>query len=578
MINKLELFDFKNINSFSTSLKNINILIGENNSGKSSVLQGIHFSLMAEVVRRKKGSETVRESELLYLPSSELIYLRHNHPYTVTSGNNSVLNIYMKEQEQDVKDEKISVTIRKGRNPGNISVNTMGSNVIRTRVFQFPKLYSMYVPGISGVPIQETLVSRAVLRSAVARGDANMYIRNIIYYLKEDGKLKELNDWLNSVFPNVSIQIPFHPDTDIYIRINMRIKTQEEEYLDIPIEQAGTGMLQILQILAYAFYFEPQLLLLDEPDEHLHANNQRILAEILERISEEKQIQIILCTHSRHLLSALGDTGKIIWMKNGKICDDDANVNQFEILMDIGALDRFDEVLGGKYKCVFLTEDSDAHMSEILLKHNGFQDVFVFPFKGCGNIDTALMLADFIHQASPDCKIIIHRDRDFLLDLEIEELCAKIQGENVIPYVTEQSDIEAYFVSKKHISSVLEITDIQAEEWIGELIEENKTDIIIDYSNKRNEAHKMKLYKGKTPAKWVDAKKLLHQACENNGGKIPPEYVKGKFLKKKINGSMMKKWGMNKNIFIDSEGIDSPALKAIAAVVYKEDNNEKVPK
>ena len=44
MINKVELSDFKNVQSFSTGLSSINILIGENNSGKSSVLQGIHFS------------------------------------------------------------------------------------------------------------------------------------------------------------------------------------------------------------------------------------------------------------------------------------------------------------------------------------------------------------------------------------------------------------------------------------------------------------------------------------------------------------------------------------------------------
>lgn len=75
MINKIELSDFKNVQSFSTELNSINILIGENNSGKSSVLQGIHFSLMAESVRRKTSTDTVRESDLLYLPSSELIYL-----------------------------------------------------------------------------------------------------------------------------------------------------------------------------------------------------------------------------------------------------------------------------------------------------------------------------------------------------------------------------------------------------------------------------------------------------------------------------------------------------------------------
>lgn len=210
MINKVELSDFKNVQSFSTGLSSINILIGENNSGKSSVLQGIHFSLMAEAVRRKTSTDTVRESDLLYLPSSELIYLRHNQPYTVSTGKNSMLNIYMKEKDDSETDEQISISIRKGRNPGNISVHTVGSAVIRNRLFQSNKLYSMYVPGISGIPIQETLVSRAVLRTAVARGDANMYIRNILYYLKDDGKLKELNEWINTVFPNVLIQIPFN--------------------------------------------------------------------------------------------------------------------------------------------------------------------------------------------------------------------------------------------------------------------------------------------------------------------------------------------------------------------------------
>ena len=141
MINKIELSDFKNVQSFSTELNSINILIGENNSG---VLQGIHFSLMAESVRRKTSTDTVRESDLLYLPSSELIYLRHNQPYTVSTGKNSTLNVYMKEKDDSETDEQISISIRKGRNPGNISVNTTGSTIIRNKLFQSAKLYCMY--------------------------------------------------------------------------------------------------------------------------------------------------------------------------------------------------------------------------------------------------------------------------------------------------------------------------------------------------------------------------------------------------------------------------------------------------
>lgn len=46
--------------------------------------------------------------------------------------------------------------------------------------------------------------------------------------------------------------------------------------------------------------------------------------------------------------------------------------------------------------------------------------------------------------------------------------------------------------------------------------------------------------------------------------------MKGKFLKKKINGAMKKKWGFNKNIIVDSDAIDSPKLRQIAEMIKKE--------
>ena len=164
-----------------------------------------------------------------------------------------------------------------------------------------------------------------------------------------------------------------------------------------------------------------------------------------------------------------------------------------------------------------------------------------------------------------------HRDRDLLLDKEVDEICENIKGDKIIPFVTEQSDIEAYFVTAKHISQILEIEETEAKQWIDELIKENESEIIIDYSNKRNEAHKKsKIYTRKnSPERWIDAKKTLAKAREGYDGKIPPELVKGKFLKRKINGSMRKKWGTNKNIIVDSDAIDSPKLREIAELVKK---------
>ena len=62
-------------------------------------------------------------------------------------------------------------------------------------------------------------------------------------------------------------------------------------------------------------------------------------------------------------------------------------------------------------------------------------------------------------------------------------------------------------------------------------------------------------------------KENLGWCKEKNGGKIPPELVKGKFLKKKINGAMKKKWGYERQIISDSDAIDSPRLKEIAELL-----------
>jgi ABC-type uncharacterized transport system ATPase subunit len=85
-----------------------------------------------------------------------------------------------------------------------------------------------------------------------------------------------------------------------------------------PFDAMGTGVLQIIQICAYVNLFNPQLLLLDEPDSHLHPSNQKLLAQTITRVAE-KGCNIIIATHSRHLVGALRKNAKITLMKIGEV-------------------------------------------------------------------------------------------------------------------------------------------------------------------------------------------------------------------------------------------------------------------
>jgi len=544
MIKHIALEHFKNVSNFDTDLDAINVLVGANNSGKSSVLQGIHFTILAEVVRRIAQRETVSQQQLLYVPSSDFTVLRHGAPYSNYSGNTSKLILTSDTCSDGENNDAFSITISKGRNFGNISIETVNNNPFRQRVTASAELYSVYVPGISGIALEEKLQSKSVIRHAAANGDANLYLRNIIYYINKNHELEKLNGWIRKIFPATSISIPYDPDQDI--NINVTVATNE---VVLPIELSGTGFLQIIQIMAYTLLFKPQLLLLDEPDEHLHPDNQTLLADTLKFLSENLGVQIILSTHSRHMLAAFDDDARFIWMKDGTVFQSDASSDIYEVLLDIGALDSYDKVVRGIYSCIVLTEDQKIKMMKRLLKYNGFnmERTLVVPYKGCANLEAALQLSDFIHQSAPDCLVVIHRDRDFMTNEEVSEVEQKIHGPKTVPFVTDGSDIEAYFVNPQHIASLVEESTASVEAWLSELATQNHVEIQSKFQNKRRDIEYSFLYRNNRDQcpSFLD---LFRRD-------IPtiPENRLGKYMLKKANGDINNKFNKSVDLLSQSD-------------------------
>ncbi|MCL0167014.1 ATP-binding protein, partial [Klebsiella pneumoniae] len=114
-------------------------------------------------------------------------------------------------------------------------------------------------------------------------------------------------------------------------------------------ELAGTGLLQTLQIFAYIVYFKPKLLLLDEPDSHLHPDNQYILTDSLSLISEnnKSETQVILSTHSKHIIDSLYGEANFIWMKDGNVQNQGMDLDKISMFLDLGALNDLDRVTEG---------------------------------------------------------------------------------------------------------------------------------------------------------------------------------------------------------------------------------------
>jgi predicted ATPase len=483
-LTKVTLEKFKKVDRVEIDLHPINVLVGGNNSGKSSVLQGIHFSVIAAIASREAGKGTYTQDSLLFCPAKNFEELRHGSGYLNQS------NFGYFKVDAELPDEAIanySVRIYRGRNEGNVGCQRSGNQKVGALIHSPDKLFSIYVPGLAGIPQSEQYRSESVVRRGVASGDANLYLRNVLFLIKEKNKLVELTQRMQTLFPKFYIHVSFLPRNDVVIDVN--ISTTGPTGRKCPVELVGTGVLQALQIFSYVTLFEPSLLLLDEPDAHLHPDNQALLASALQYISSETNTQIIIATHSRHLVNALHEDANFVRLKDGKVVEQGVELKRIPMLLDIGALDSLDRLNAGDIEWVVLSEDTDLGLVKILAEASGFdlEQTLFFSYKTSSNIEPAKMLASFIRDIAPDSKIIIHRDRDFMTEEETALVSQRIGEDGHTVFITEGADIESYFVRPAHVATAINRPVEEVSGWLNEIAQADHNKLVEVFMRKRDE-------------------------------------------------------------------------------------------
>ncbi|PTS97175.1 ATPase, partial [Flavobacterium sp. HMWF030] len=454
MIDNITIERFKNIKKIELKLENINILVGSNNAGKSSILQSIQFAVsiaqttsLEEFGKTKwisnKLSTSLTTNQIIYSPVRDVYALGYGGSLSQDKGKGISVKF-----EKFGSNDSATFVLRKGRNKNlltEIEGKSLGEPI---RDLESP--YSIYVPGLSGIPPFEELKSEGLVRRMAAKGDANNVFRNVLWLLYQDSaKWEAFTIDFKDIFPKLDIFISFNKLKDEYL--NVFIKSDKNR--TFPIDSFGTGVLQIIQVLSYIHLYNPKILILDEPDSHLHPSNQRILAEKLNEITLRLNFQIIISTHSRHLLDSFREYAKINWISNGEIKDEAYDF--VSVLLEIGALDRGD-ILNGNVKCVVFTEDSKTEILETLLDVNGFnlKETQIWSYEGCSKIETAIILAAFIKEKAPQTKILIHRDSDYLDHASCQEIEQKANKAGIEIFFTIGTDIESHYLNPNHIHKI----------------------------------------------------------------------------------------------------------------------------
>ena len=443
MLTKVRISNFKRIKEAELEIGPVTYIVGGNNSGKSSAIQAIHTAVTAAQVGRDRQQQVIPTSSLRYSPAAEFESIGHGRLLENKADGLRAVVEFMSQNDNPTEDSGYRVTIYRGRNFDSIGVDRdPKQGRLADRIQDPRKLFSIYTPGLSGIPLREEYMSYASVFQRAAGGEANLVFRNILRLIDECNKLQELEVAVSDLIgERITFTIKADEKQDFHIQVKATIGTHDNNA--VPVELWGTGLLQVTQLYSYVILFEPSVFLMDEPDAHLHPSRQKLLAAAFEDISESYKCQIIATTHSEHLISARPENTKLIWMRDGK-SETYEREELIPLLMHLGCLDS---VSPNGDQILLLTEDQNHdHLTTAIneLKQEGYR-VTVIPVNGVGNLRVASTFVALRDQMPSKTRIFIHRDRDFLIKNEIRgwlNITFPEQTERPEVFVTKYCDID----------------------------------------------------------------------------------------------------------------------------------------
>lgn len=160
-------------------------------------------------------------------------------------------------------------------------------------------LMPVYIPPLSGLDVSERLLDPRVIPTLLARAQAGTVLRNILVSVSRDAEKWKLLQEVVAMFFGYELMYP---------SAGAEIVAQYRHSPDGPsfdLSSAASGFLQVLLVFATLLHAEGSVLLIDEPDAHLHILLQRKMYGSLIEFSRRTGSQLIIATHSEELINSV---------------------------------------------------------------------------------------------------------------------------------------------------------------------------------------------------------------------------------------------------------------------------------
>jgi len=589
IIKSIEIRKFRSIKSITSDFKvtELNILVGQNDNGKSNILRALNLFFNNET---DVGQPFRFDDDYCY------------HADSGTGTRREIrIDLLIEPPKSRFKNSRLVRWIKKWKRDGSIVeerfyTDTSDKLTSRDNVYKWlDKLKYRYVPAIKGREYFNSLMGELHDVLNVAHTE--------IMGTQGEGFISGIKDITKSITYELeqqigvanSIQVPSDFKL-LFSNLDFGSKVGERIY---HLKQRGDGIKvrHIPIILKYmaeqeknisiAGYVKPDTIWgFEEPENNLEMKFSFELAETFLKYS--KDIQIFVTTHSPAFYAL--DKSETDGVTTFYIQKDEASCTKikkvthadnehlheqmgllplitpylnrvFDQQKSIERLESKIDDLSDKIRCCVITEDAISENLKTLLQANKFKlkETEFFSYSGKDQIKGALILGRYLREKRPNVAVVIHRDQDYLSEMEISDLKDSFKKNNIYFFVTKGVDIESHFLESDHLKVVFPTID---ETKIQDFLR-IATDAAKEYSLNRFYDHRFQ-----------------HTRPENNGyGKAISEinslyesdkerYRYGKKVAKFFCSKIQKHLKSNPHLFQVSNGLQFEELKAISSSIW----------
>ncbi|MFG1488200.1 AAA family ATPase [Oceanospirillum sp. HFRX-1_2] len=374
-IEKVELSNFKAFKKLEFSCNDtFNVIVGENNIGKSTIFEALNLWKFAydRLIQERDKSRFYKAASNYYLPFSDLNQVRlvdDNDLLNKTSKTNASITVTISDGEVrfslKIRFEKPTIKNAYIRfyNSDNFGEFKRFAEHIRNKSCSLRNAIFIYqTRPISTIGKSEPFYNNGQIEKKIAIGKSHDVLRNKVLKTENSqarvvDRFSRLEDRLERVLKK-KYQIRFknkNRTDDEYVRVTAEC----DDHRELEVSMMGSGFLQILEIFSTIEYIEAHtdgicLILIDEPDSHIHSDLQSYLIDELKNHADS---QIFLITHNDRLVGKV-EEGELFYLNDtikelGKL--DPLHMSDFSTVKS-GLASVLDELNSHDTRPIILTE------------------------------------------------------------------------------------------------------------------------------------------------------------------------------------------------------------------------------